>query len=274
MKIQEHAKKEFEKLEKTYQLANQFLEQAPRGFLKCQKKKELPYYYHQYKDNPTGSWVRKYINKNDFPLAKDLAQKQYAQAVKPIIEKNLKILKQFIREYHPEEIEKIYDNLSKDRKNLVDPYQMSNSEQLRRWQQEVYEKNESYPENLKYETMQGEIVRSKSEVIIANILYQHRKDILYKYERPLCLFIDGREKTIYPDFTILNIHTGKIVYWEHAGLMNDSRYADGMVRKMNTYIANGFMPGKDVIFSYETITNPLEIGVIRKMVEDIIISAY
>lgn len=274
MKIKEQAKRELKKLEKIYQSANEFLDQAPRGFLKCQKKKELIYYYHQYKVDTKKSWIRKYINKNDFSLAKNLAQKHYAQAVKPIIEKNLKILKQFIGEYHPEEIEKIYDDLPSNRKILVDPYQISREERIRRWQQEEYEKNESYPENLRYETMQGEYVRSKSELIIADILYQHRNDILYKYERPLCLIMDGREKTIYPDFTILNINTGEIVYWEHAGLMNDPHYADGFVKKMNTYISNGLRPGKDVLFSYESVTNPLEIGVIRKMVEDIIISNY
>lgn len=77
-----------------------------------------------------------------------------------------------------------------------------------------------HPENLRYETEQGDLVRSKSEVIIANILYQHRKDILYKYERPLEVMSDGKERNIYPDFTILNIHTGKVTYWEHAGRMD------------------------------------------------------
>jgi len=28
----------------------------------------------------------------------------------------------------------------------------------------------------------------------------------------------GRMKTIYPDFTIINTNTGKVTYWEHAGV--------------------------------------------------------
>ena len=126
-----------------------------------------------------------------------------------------------------------------------------------------------YVENLKFETEQGEFVRSKSEVIIANILYQHQEDILYKYERPLSVVVDGRKKTIYPDFTILNIHTGKVMYWEHAGRMDDPSYANDFVKKANIYINNNLLPGRDVVFTYETLENPLDIGVIKKEIERI-----
>ena len=127
-----------------------------------------------------------------------------------------------------------------------------------------------YPENLRYETEQGDIVRSKSEVIIANILYQNRKDILYKYERPLEVVENGRQKTIYPDFTIINKHTGEITYWEHAGRMDDPNYANEFVRKMNTYIANDLLLGRDVVVSYESLGNPLDIKVVKQLVKQII----
>ena len=107
----------------------------------------------------------------------------------------------------------IFDSLSEERKKLITPLQMSVNEQIRRWNEEVYEKNNMYPENLRFETEQGEFVRSKSEVIIANLLYKHRKDILYKYERPLEIVEEEKVKTVYPDFTIINLNTGRIVYW-------------------------------------------------------------
>jgi len=131
----------------------------------------------------TKQWNRKYIKKKNISLATSLAQKQYYNVLKPTLGKNLNALKQFIQQYHPEEIEKIYDDLSEERKNLIIPLQDSREEHIRKWQKETYEKNNLYPENLKYETEQGDMVRSKSEVIIANILYQHKDDILYKYER-------------------------------------------------------------------------------------------
>lgn len=90
---------------------------------------------------------------------------------------------------------------------------------------------------------------------------------LYKYERPLSVVVDGKRKTIYPDFTILNIHTGKITYWEHAGRMDDSNYANDFVKKVNIYIDNNLLPGEDVMFTYESSENPLDTRVIRKLVD-------
>ena len=50
----------------------------------------------------------------------------------------------------------------------------------------------------------------------------------------------------------------------------DPEDADDFVRKVNTYISNDLLPGRDGVFSYESISNPLEIGVIRKMVEEVV----
>ena len=57
-----------------------------------------------------------------------------------------------------EKMEAIYDDLSVERKSLVIPIQLSVKERVKQWQDEVYEKNLMYPDNLKYETEQGDIV--------------------------------------------------------------------------------------------------------------------
>ena len=85
------------------------------------------------------------------------------------------------------------------------PIRISVNEKLRIWQNESYEPYQKYKENLKYETDNGETVRSKSEVIIANILAKNNEHLLYKYERPLEVVIAGHTQTIHPDFTIINI---------------------------------------------------------------------
>ena len=144
---------------------------------------------------------------------------------------------------------------------------LSKEELLHKWNTEEYEGNPFHPENLRYETEQGEMVRSKSEVIIANLLYSYRKNILYKYERPLILIKDGIEKTIYPDFTILNRHSGRIFYFEHAGKMDDPYYVNEFVKKMNTYAANCLLPGRDVLVTYETLANPLDVSVAKRLLE-------
>ena len=106
-------------------------------------------------------------------------------------------------------------------------------------------------------------------MIISNILYRHKEDILYKYERPLEIRMDGNVKIIYPDFTILNIHTGRVVYWEHAGRMDDPYYANEFVKKMNAYIINDLLPGRDVMTTFETLGNPLDVSVVKRIVKEI-----
>ncbi len=264
----ELAKEEVPRLENAIKKIDIFLNNVPEGCLKWQNKKGKTYYYHQFMED--NKWVRRYIKKGELSLAKKLAQKHYYGAVKLILEKNLRELKRFLEKCPSQEMEKVYDDLSVERKNLVTPLQISVKEKVRKWQAESYEKNMMYPEHLRYETEQGDVVRSKSEVIIANILYQKQKDILYKYERPLEIVEKGRTKTIYPDFTILNKHTGSVTYWEHAGRMDDPYYANEFVLKMNAYIANDLLPGRDVMVTFESQNSPLDIKVVKRLVEQVV----
>ena len=155
------------------------------------------------------------------------------------------------------------------RKLLVTPAFFSTEERVRQWRTEEYEENTAYPETRRFETEQGEIVRSKSEVIIANLLYHNKDKILYKYERPLEVYANGYKRVYHPDFTILNVKTGRMVYWEHAGRMDDPRYASDFVRRMNVYTSNGLKLGRDILVTFETQEEPLDIVQVRKIVEEL-----
>lgn len=67
-----------------------------------------------------------------------------------------------------------------------------------------------------YQTLSGHMVRSKSEVIIANILFE--REIPFEYEA--ALLVDGEQFS--PDFTIK--WKGKTYYWEHLGLLEQEQY--------------------------------------------------
>lgn len=94
-------------------------------------------------------------------------------------------------------------------------------------------------ENLIHRTVRGEAVRSKSEVIIANLL--HAKGIGYRYEEPL--EINGVTK--YPDFTIEDDDTGETYYWEHLGMLSDEGYRQKWLEKAEWLKANGISPAAD-----------------------------
>ena len=263
--------KELDRLEKVLLDIKQFKQQEPEGSLTYQKKGNEVFFYQEYRGAENNKWEKRYIKRENILLAQALAQKQYYAKLEPMLKKKHKLLEDFMCKYHPQEMEQVYDDLNEVRKALVTPAFVSKEELLHKWITEEFESNSFHSENLRYETEQGELVRSKSEVIIANILYSHKEDILYKYERPLILEKAGSIKNIYPDFTILNKHTGRICYFEHAGKMDDPYYASEFVKKMNTYVSNNLLLGRDVLVTFETMNNPLDVSVVRKMVEELCI---
>lgn len=239
----------------------------PEGHLKIQKRLENVYYYQMIQEN--GKNKKYYIEKRNAELIKKLACKHYYMKVQTKLKKEREALKKFLINYDEKIADDIYDQMPVEKRKLIQPLRMTTGEVLRKWENERYEANQNYPENLIYKTDQGEMVRSKSELILANMLYQNRKYLLYKYERPLELMQGDKIQVIYPDFTILNIQTGRITYWEHAGRMDDPKYANQFVYKVNGYMSNGIIPGRDLIFTYETMSNPLNIQNALKLIESL-----
>ena len=125
-----------------------------------------------------------------------MAQKSYNRSVKPFVEKEIKSIEQFLQDSKENDIDLIYDNYCESRKEWVIPIQTSVKERITQWVNEKKETNTYYQENLIYETSKEEYVRSKSEMIIADILYQNKEHILYKYERPLEIMINGKKTII------------------------------------------------------------------------------
>lgn len=93
-----------------------------------------------------------------------------------------------------------------------------------------------------YSTERGDRVRSKSEVIIANLLYKHGID--YKYEEKLYY---STSKWIEPDFTIILKDKSKI-YWEHLGMIGVESYDKHWKEKLDIY--RKYFPNQ-YVFTYE-----------------------
>jgi hypothetical protein len=96
-----------------------------------------------------------------------------------------------------------------------------------------------FEEHLIHRTARGEMVRSKSEVIIANALTANGVD--YAYERPLT--IEGVTK--YPDFTIEDMESGRTLYWEHCGMLHVPSYRRRWEEKLYWYRAQGILPHQE-----------------------------
>ena len=96
-----------------------------------------------------------------------------------------------------------------------------------------------FEEYLIHRTARGEMVRSKSEVIIADHLANN--DVEYGYEQPLT--INGITK--YPDFTIEDMESGLTFYWEHCGMLHVPSYRDRWEQKLGWYRAHDILPWEE-----------------------------
>ena len=92
-----------------------------------------------------------------------------------------------------------------------------------------------YEEGKIHKTLADYMVRSKSEVIIANMLFD--RDIPFAYEVPLRA-PDGT--TMLPDFTIN--WRGEVWYWEHEGMLHKEEYRNRQEVKHAWYKRHGFGP--------------------------------
>ena len=94
-----------------------------------------------------------------------------------------------------------------------------------------------YEERLIHASTRGELMRSKSEVIIANIL--HSLNISYFYEES---FTGKDGVRVLPDFQIIDSDSGEHYIWEHLGMLEKEDYRLNWERKLTWYLNNGFTP--------------------------------
>jgi len=91
-----------------------------------------------------------------------------------------------------------------------------------------------------HKTRSGDIVRSKSEVIIANALTE--AGIKFEYETPLYAK-NGKSKRS-PDFLFRK--GNRIILLEHLGMLNNYKYKQAWERKINWYAKNGYILGENL----------------------------
>ena len=240
-------------------LTKKSLNRAPQGRLRLARRNNVFYGYHVL-DGEKGE----YIPKDNLALMSKLAQKDYDEKVLRLLVRKLELVDDFIEKYGSIEIDGIYEDLCEERKSMVEPVRLSDVEFARRWLAMPYKGKGFDAGAPDLRTMNGERVRSKSEVIIADAL--GRMGIPYKYECPQ-EFTDGR--LLYPDFTCLDLRTRNEVLWEHLGMMDNSEYASTAVKKISFYVKNGFVLGVNLIVSMEDSEKPLNQTEVKKMIQGV-----
>ncbi|MCR5584193.1 MAG: hypothetical protein K6F63_02010 [Lachnospiraceae bacterium] len=155
---------------------------------------------------------------------------------------------------------KALNSLPESKRNLVDLPYVSDEEYILKWLQQDFEKL-SFRENTpEYYTRKGMRVRSKTEVIIADMLDEMA--VPFIYEKPLEL----NSETVHPDFTLLNVKNRKEVYWEHFGMMDDVEYRNNAFLKIRKYEEAGLFQHDSVIWTFETSKYQISTKLLRKMI--------
>ena len=118
---------------------------------------------------------------------------------------------------------------------------------------------------LKHKTASGIMVRSKSEVLIANTYTGF--DVPFEYEKLLVL-PNGTE--ILPDFTLISKDRSKLIYHEHIGMLSDPGYREHFHKKLDLYIDSGLIPFYDVFFTFEDENGNINFEIIYKIIKNIL----
>ena len=258
-----HLKTRITILEQAIKRAEKDAGSFPCGHLRVSASRNRCRYYQL---TEPGDLVGKYLTKDRSDLAKALAQKDYNEHFLKEAQKELTALEKTLSKLVKSNADLVYQKLSPGRKKLVDPYILPDEIYIEEWLSEPFKPNPYMPESRIYDTKRGDMVRSKSEAIIADMLLD--LGIPYHYEKPIRL--KGGAKR-YPDFTLLKVAAREEVYLEHFGLLDDEDYRNACLIKMSEYRRNGIYPGKNLLFTYETTDFPLDIKGFRKMLSYLLI---
>ena len=239
------------------------LKSCPPGSLRCHKHGAKYRYYQFFPDpkNPKNG-IRHHISSKNLDLARDLARKAYILYQLHDLQNELKAVESYLKNHKNPRTEDLSILMRNEGfRKLLLPSFYSLTDELEEWKNAQYDRLEEYPESLNVQTITGDYVRSKSESMIYSMLVQ--KGIPFRYECKLIL----DSITIYPDFTIRHPRSGMFVIWEHFGLSDNSEYQSNMLSKHSIYLRNGYIPGYNLILTYETKDHPLSYHLINDITD-------
>ena len=204
-----------------------------------------------------GKRIRRGINK-DKELQKALARKEFARRVGEIMENNAEVIREAVNRIKPVDLDEVVASMGKGYALLPEEYffdrdlmtiklglkgeRRARIERHREWEEREYYQSDYHEEHKTIRTSRGLQVRSKSEALILESLYN--EGISPHYDQELWI----GDEVIAPDFTFEGAD-GRPFYWEHLGMMDSSGYADHNMWKLNLYHKAGIKLGERLILS-------------------------
>ena len=218
---------------------------------------------------------KKYLGNDRNPDVINVKKLKYAKAAASIIGKDIHLLENLTKGFIDADYETINNslpdtyktNLSTDKDSSM---KTSLPQEALKWKEREERVKAKYPpyrpEQLKHPAMDGTLMRSKSEVIIANIMLM--AGIPFVYEVPM--FIDGH--MILPDFKILSLVDLKtVIIIEHQGMVFVDYYADKFIHSLKQYLKSDWIPNQNLFFTFDNAKETLDVrqvtSILRKHIQ-------
>ncbi len=257
-------------------LYSNIIRNSPDGRLMHQKNHDHDQFLLLSSEN--GVRKRVCITKDE-EMKRNLAQKEFAEKALKIIKANADALREAADKMVPFDPGEIINNMAKAYAMLPEDYFFGRDKlsfaacvdedltaKIRRheeWWKKPYKEYWGYPQYKTKTTSRGQKVRSISELLIAEKLYEY--SIPFHYEEEF----EKDGKTFAPDFTF----EGKgyeCFYLDYFGMMENNQYAKRNILKLDDYYNAGLIPGDNliIVFDYNGIVNA---GMVKAIIENEII---
>ncbi len=234
----------------------------PNYNMVCQTKARKAVYYL------SQAGKRQYISEKDSSLIDGIKARHFMMSAIDTLKKNIKAQKKMLASYRPYDYVAINDSLPKVYRldgisdngfrqcddKAVD-YLPDCPSPCRESSPFQYEQHKP-----SHRTSRGMCVRSKSEALIAEILFA--EGIPFSYELPLTLYENGSPIEIHPDFTI-SARNGEKIYWEHMGMISQDDYRQNAINKLLLYLSNGITVPKNLIITMDTHDGSIDVMAVK-----------
>lgn len=222
-------------------------------------KSGISYYIAAIPGNPE----KRYIGNDRNTDVINIKRLKYAKEAADILCNNIRLLEMLTKNYTDTDYDTINKKLPVTYQTDISKFsstaiETSFPEEAVRWKKLLEQEKAKYPpykpEQLKHPALDGTMMRSKSEVIIANIMLM--AGIPFVYEVPI--FIDGQ--MLLPDFRILSLIDLKtVIIIEHQGMVFVDDYADKFIRSLKQYLRSEWIPNHNLFFTFDNAKETLDV---------------
>ena len=224
--------------------------------------------HEQYYLYDASSKTKSYVKHEDMKNYSKLMQRDYELSVNRVLKRKTKLMEKMLNIYskiESDDIEMLHTKMPSLKRKYVVPILVSEEDYIADWLEKHPGQQNTFPEEGLYKTNRSEMVRSKSEKIIADTLDKY--NIPYQYE-PL---LELGYNTVYPDFIVLNTRTRRTIYWEHLGIVSDMEYAVKNFKKLQTYEKNGYLLGRDLVTTMESSDLPIDVKLVEEKIKEFLL---